>query len=192
MQYCHLNLHNLGCIPGRGESSFITSTRYRLGGSGALSLALAQLQYGIDITVNDSNFFSNSGTRGGIIIVLFTGVNKIQVTFDNCGFERSTMTFFNDVQLPKSIEYAPYPSKRDVAVSLLNSNFTNNKVLSINNSLILFSNYYSAVNSIEEVVNINIDECIFVEYKALIGSAMVIYECKSNGLDVGMQVHQGH
>ena len=105
MQYCHLNLHNLGCIPGRGESSFITSTRYRLGGSGALSLALAQLQYGIDITVNDSNFFSNSGTRGGIIIVLFTGVNKIQVTFDNCGFERSTMTFFNDVQLPKSIEY---------------------------------------------------------------------------------------
>ena len=45
---------NYRCVPGRGESRFITNTGYRLGGSGALSLVLAQLQYGIDIAVNDS------------------------------------------------------------------------------------------------------------------------------------------
>ena len=175
--------------PGRGESRFITNAGYRLGGSGGLSLVLAQLQYGMDITVNDSNFISNSGSRGGIIIILFTGMNNTHVTFDNCLFDRSGMTFFNDVRLPNGTKYTPCPSKRDVAISLLNSNFTNNEVVSgVNNSLIIFSNYYSGVNSIDEVVKVYIDGCLFMGNKALIGSALLIYERKSSGLDVGMQV----
>lgn len=80
---------------------------------------LTQLQYGIDVAVNDSNFTSNSGSRGGIIIILFTGVNNTHVTFESCLFDRSAMTFYNDVRLPNGTEYTACPSKRDVAVSLI-------------------------------------------------------------------------
>ena len=44
------------------------------------------------------------------------------------------------------------------------------------------------MNSIDEVVKVYIDGCIFMRNKALIGSALLIYERKSSGLDVGMQV----
>ena len=175
-------------ILGRGESRLITNIGYRLGGAGALSLVLAQLHYGIDIAVNDSNFIDNSGVRGGLIIALFTGVNNTHVTFDDCLFNESAVAFFNDVRLP--IEYcAPCPPKRDIAVSLLNSTFTNAMVVGgVNNSLFIFSNYYSGVSNISEVVNVYIDGCIFVRNKALIGSALLIYERKISGLAVGMQV----
>jgi hypothetical protein len=160
-----------------------------LGGSGALSLALAQLHYGLDIAVNDSNFINNFGIRGGIIIILFTGINNTHVTFDNCLFNRNAMTVINDVRLPKSIQYyVPCRPKRDVVVSLLNSNFTNNVASLYNCSLIVFSHYNSGVNSINEVVNFYIDGCIFLGNKALLGSAILIYEHKISGLDVGMQV----
>ena len=99
------------------------------------------------------------------------------------------MTVFVDVQLPKSISYVSYRPERDVAMSLLNSNFTNNIASGIYNcSLIIFSHYNSGVNSINEVVNVYIDGCVFLGNTALLGSAILIYECKISGLDVGMQV----
>ena len=74
-------------------------------------------------------------------------------------------------------------------MSLLNSNFTNNIASGIYNcSLIIFSHYNSGVNSINEVVNVYIDGCVFLGNTALLGSAILIYECKISGLDVGMQV----
>ena len=95
-------------------------------------MVLAQLHYGIDVAVNNSNFIDNSGITGGNIIILFTGVNNTRVTFDNCLFDRSAMTFVVDVLLPKGIEYfAPYPPNRDVSLSILNSNFTNNVANSV-------------------------------------------------------------
>ena len=186
---CSIVYLNLLRIPGRGESSFITNTGYRLGGSGALSLALAQLQYGMDIIVKESTFNMNNGSRGGgALISLFTGVRNTHVTFDDCQFEKSAVAFFNDIRLPQGTAYAPYPPNRDTTISLLNSNFTNNVAQGLNSTLILFSNYYSAVNSISEVVHIYIDNCSFKENRAFVGSAIIIYERKINGLDVGMQV----
>ena len=186
---CSAAYLNLLRIPGRGESSFIANTGYRLGGSGGLSVALAQLQYGVDIIVNKSTFDTNNGNRGGgTLISLFTGVCNTHVTFDSCCFEKSAVAFFNDIRLPQSIVYAPYPPNRDTTVSLLNSNFTNNKAQVLNSTLILFSNYYSAVNSISEVVHVYIDRCIFKNNRAFVGSAIIIYERKIYGLDVGMQV----
>ena len=84
--------------------------------------------------------------------------------------------------------YAPYPPNRDTAIFLLNSNFTNSIALGINSTLIIFSTYYSAVRSINEVVKVYIDGCIFKDNQAFVGSAMIIYERKIYGLDVGMQV----
>ena len=80
------------------------------------------------------------------------------------------------------------PKEPCTTVSLLNSNFTNNRAQGLNSTLILFSNYYSAVNSISEVVHIYIDRCIFNKNRAFVGSAIIIYERKIYGLDVGMQV----
>ena len=186
---CSIVYLNLLRIPGRGESSFIANTGYRLGGSGALSLALAQLQYRIDIVVKESTFNTNNGSSGGgVLISLFTGVRNTHVTFDDCQFEKSAVAFFNDIRLPQNIAHAVNLLNRDTSISLLNSNFTNNVAQGLNSTLILFSNYYSAVNSISEVVRIYIDNCSFKENRAFVGSAIIIYERKFNGLDVGMQV----
>jgi transcription initiation factor TFIID subunit 2/histone acetyltransferase MYST3 len=186
---CSVVFLNLLRRPGRGESSYITNTGYRLGGSGALSLALAQLHYGIDVIVKESTFNTNHGTRGGgALISLFTGVCNTHVIFDGCLFERSAVAFFNDIRLPQAIAYTPYPPNRNTTISILNSNFTNNVAQGLNSTLILFSNYYSAVNRISEVVHIYINKCNFKENRAFVGSAIIIYERKFNGLDVGMQV----
>ena len=120
---CSIVYLNLLHIPGRGESSFIANTGYRLGGSGALSLALAQLQYRIDIVVKASTFNTNNGSRGGgVLISLFTGVRNTHVTFDDCQFEKSAVAFFNDIRLPQNIAYAVNLLNRDTSISLLNSN----------------------------------------------------------------------
>ena len=186
---CSSNYLNILRIPGRGKSSFISNMENRLGGSGALSLGLSQLQYGVDVVVNESTFDSNNGSRGGgVLISLFTGVLNTHVTFNKCHFEKSAVAFFNDVCLPRSIAYDPYPPNRNTTISLLNSNFTNSIALGINSTLIIFSNYYSAVRSLSEVVMVYIDGCIFKSNQAFVGSAMIIYERKIYGLDVGMQV----
>ena len=65
-----------------------------MGGSGGLSLVLVQLQYGVDIVVNESTFNTNDGSRGGgALISLFTGVRNTHVTFDKCHFEKSAVAF---------------------------------------------------------------------------------------------------
>ena len=55
-------------LPGRGESRFLRNSGYRLGGSGALTLTLAQLQYGIDVHVTSSSFHNDSATYGGAFV----------------------------------------------------------------------------------------------------------------------------
>ena len=180
---------NLFRLPGRGETRLLTNTGYRLGGSGAFTLTLAQLQYGMDIAVNESTFDTNFGARGGgALISMFTGVRKTHVMFDDCCFERSAVVFFNDVRLPQSMEYPPYPPNRDTVISFLDSSFTNNRAQGLNSTLVMYSSYYSGVSSINEVVKVYIDKCIFKENQAFVGSAIIIYEYKSNGLGVGMQV----
>ena len=44
------------------------------------------------------------------------------------------------------------------------------------------------MNSIDEVVKVYIDGCLFMGNKALIGSSLLIYERKSSGLDIGIEV----
>ena len=183
---CSLVYLNLLRSPGRGESRFVTSVGYRIGGSGALALALAQLQYGIDINVTSSSFFNNSATfGGGYLISLFAGVHDTHVTFNDCWFNASATAIYSDVRQPAHIRY-PSPGQ-GTAISMLNSNFTNSQILTTG-SLFIYSNYYTAVGNNDEVVKIFIEGCLFARNRAFIGSAIVIYEYKINGFAVGMQV----
>ena len=54
-------------------------------------------------------------------------------------------------------------------------------------TLTIWSHYNSGVH-INEMVNVYINMCIFTGNKAVLGSALLIYERKTSGLDVGMQV----
>ena len=183
---CSLVYLNLLRSPGRGESRFVTNVGYRIGGSGAFALALAQLQYGINVTVTSSSFFNNSATfGGGYLITLFAGVHDTHVTFNDCWFNASATAIYSDVRQPAHIRY-PSPG-RGTAISMLNSNFTNSLILTTG-SLFIYSNYYTAVGNNDEVVKIYIERCLFTRNHAFIGSAIVIYEYKLNGFAVGMQV----
>ncbi len=185
---CSLVYLNLLRSPGRGESRFVTDAGYRLGGSGAFASVLAQRQYGIDLTVTSSFFYNNSAIfGGGFLISLFSGVCDTHVTFNDCWFNASAVAIYSDVRQPASIGYDPSSPSRDTAISMLNSNFTNSNILNTG-SLFIYSNYYTAVDNIDEVVKFYIDGCVFAENRGFIGSAIVIYEFKINGFAVGIQV----
>ena len=185
---CSLVYLNLLRSPGRGESRFVTDAGYRLGGSGAFALALAQRQYGVNLNATSSFFYNNSATfGGGFLITLFAGVHDTHVTFNNCQFNASTVSIYSDVRQPASIGYDPSLPFQNTAISMLNSNFTNSTILNTG-SMFIYSNYYTAVGNNDEVVKFYIEGCVFAENLAFIGSAIVIYEFKINGFAVGIQV----
>ena len=175
--------------PGKGESRFVTNVGYRLGGSGALLLVLAQLDYGVDISTRSSSFYSNFATfASGSLIAMFTGIRNTHVVFDDCWFDRNNLVFLNDVRLPQNVEYNPYLRDQDVSFSLLNCNLTNNGALIPTTTLLIYSNYYSPVSDITDVVNVYIDNCLFMGNQGFVGSAMTVYEYKINGFGVGIQI----
>ena len=113
------NFNSLRSI-GRGDSRFLRNAGYRLGGSGAFTLTLAQYQYGIDVNVISSSFRNNSATfGGGFATTLFAGVHNTHVTLDDCIFYGSSMLISNDVRLPANFQYRPYSSSRDTTISIL-------------------------------------------------------------------------
>ena len=177
-------------FPNRGESRFLRNGGYRLGGSGALTLTLAQLQYGIDVNVTSSSFHNNSATfGGGFVTALFAGVHSTHITLDDCLLNSSSTYILNDVRPPTNFYYRPYLSGRDTTVSILNSIFINNQILTANSGgLLIYSNHYAAVGNINEVVSIYIEGCLFTRNRAFAGSAIHIYEHKINGFAVGIQV----
>ena len=94
----------------------------------------------------------------------------------------------NDVRLPQNVEYNPYLRDQDVSFSLLNCNLTNNGALIPTTTLLIYSNYYSPVSDITDVVNVYIDNCLFMGNQGFVGSAMTVYEYKINGFGVGIQI----
>ena len=177
-------------LQGMGDSRYLRNAGYRLGGSGALTLTFAQLEYGIFVNVTASSFLNNSATfGGGFVSALFAGVHNTHITLDSCLFNGSSALISNDIRLPGKFQYQSYPSGRDTTISILNSVFTDNQLLSDSSgSLYINSNHYTAVESIDEVVNIYIERCLFTRNRALAGSAIAIYEHKINGFAVGIQV----
>lgn len=185
---CSLVYLNLYRSPGRGESRFVTDIGYRVGGSAALALVLAQLQYGINIRTTSSLFHNNTATANAeYLIALFTGIQDTHVTIDNCTFEESSISFFNDLPLPLSIKYDPYHPNRDTSISFLNSKFINNRNTS-RQTVLIYSNYYSAVRDIGQVVKVFFDKCFFSRNRAYVGAAILIYEFKLSGFNIGIQV----
>jgi hypothetical protein len=186
---CSLAYLNLLRSPSNGESSLVASTGYALGGSGALGLALAQLEYGVTVNIASSRFYDNTATFGsGSTITTFVGTDDIHVVFDDCAFDKSAIAFFNDARQPENVTNTnPGSFSRNVTFSVLNSNFTNSVEIFAGSTLLIYSNYFSEIIS-KSVLNVFIDRCIFRENRATVGSAMAIYENKINGFSLGMQV----
>ena len=128
------------------------SVEYRLGGSGAFALALAQHQYGMNLNVTSSLFYNNSAIYGGgFLVILFAEVHDTHIALNDCWFNESTVVIFSDVRQPASVGYNPSSPGQDTAISMLNSNFTNSQILNTG-SLFIYSNYYTAVVNNDEVV----------------------------------------
>ena len=186
---CSLAYLNLLRSPSSGESSLVASKGGILGGSGALALTLAQLEYGVTVNIASSTFYDNTATFGsGATIAMFVGTNNTHVVFDDCAFDKSAIAFFNDVRQPENATVTnPSSFNRNITFSLLNSNFTNSVEIFAGSTLLIYSNYLSDIIS-NSVLNVSIDGCIFSENSATVGSAMAIYEHKTNGFSLGMQV----
>ena len=188
---CSLTYLSLLRSPGRGESSLVASAGHTLGGSGALTLALGQLQFGITIRTTSSHFYNNSATFGsGSTIALFKGVRNSHVVFNNCSFNESAVVFFNDVrrqEVQNSMTGdANVDSNRNVTFSVLSSNFSNTIDVIAGSTLLVYSNYYSGVDG--GGINVYVDNCLFENNRATVGSAVAIYEHKIDGFGAGMQV----
>ena len=186
---CSLVYLSLLRSPGSGESKLVTNRGYTLGGSGALTLALTQLEYGITVHVVSSVFHDNSATFGsGSTVAMFTGINKTHVVFNDCVFDTSSVTFFNDVRQPDDVTSSnpSPPFERYITFSLQNSNFTNAVEVYAGSPLLIYSNYYSEI--VTNSINVIVDNCIFSENRATVGSAMAVYEYKINGFNGGMQI----
>ena len=185
---CSLVYLNYLRSPGSGESSLVTNTGYILGGSGALTLALAQQEYGVTASIASSIFYDNTATFGsGSVIAMFMGTNNTHVVFDDCTFDKSAIAFFNDVRQPDSATIANSNSfNRNVSFSVLNSNFTNAVEIFSGSTLLIYSNYFSEI--VSHGINVFVDGCIFSENRATVGSAMALFENKINGFSLGMQV----
>ena len=187
---CSLIYLNLYRSPGQGESRFVTDIGYRLGGSAGFGLTLAQLGYGMDITTTSSTFNDNSGRiGGGHLIVMFTGVKNTHVIVDNCLFNRSKVLFINEVKFPESTEFNNIDAlNRDITVSFVNSRFANNGVESSGTTCTIYSNYFFPPNDVNEVVKVYFDQCHFKYNRAYVGAAILIYEYKISGFNIGIQV----
>ena len=185
---CSLVYLNLLRSPGSGQSSLLTTRGYILGGSGALSFALAQLEYGVTVSIASSVFYDNIATFGsGSTIAMFMGTNNTHVVFDDCTFDKSAIAFFNDVRQPDNATITnPNSFNRNITFSVLNCNFTNAVEIFAGSTLLIYSNYFSEI--VSNSVKVFVDRCIFSENRATVGSAMAIYESKINGFSLGMQV----
>ena len=185
---CSFAYLNLLRSPGSGESSLVTSIGYILGGSGALALALAQLEYGVTVNIASSLFYNNTATfGGGSTITMFVGTNSTHVVFDDSTFDKSAIAFFNDVRQPENATITnPNSFNRNNTFSVLNSNFTKSVEFFAGSTLLVYSNYFSEV--VSNSIRIFIDSCTFSENRATVGSAMAIYENKINSFSPGMQV----
>ena len=187
---CSLIFLNQQRSPGFGDSLFIESIGYRLGGSAGLALVLAQLDYGIDVNISSSVFNKNTATAGGASnIAMFMGVRNTHVVFEDCLFlrNRGAVVFFNDLRGSLSEGTENSGLDRNASLSVLRTNFSSNQA-TVGSAMFVHSNYYSAINNKNEAVKVFIDACSFVENSAVIGSAVVIYEYKINGFAVGMQI----
>ena len=184
---CSLAYLNLLRSPGRGESSLLTSTGYTLGGSGALAIVMAQLDYGVNLTTISSTFSQSSASFGsGSTVAFFTGIRNTHVVFDRCKFDESAIVFFNDVRQPMNNVQPNNVFRRNVVFSVLNSNFTDTTEVTAGSTLLIYSNYYTSV--VNYSINVYVDKCRFLRNRATVGSAITIYEYKINGFGEGIQV----
>ena len=186
-----------------GFSEALQEVGYAIGGAGGLGLMLAQLHYGMEITTTSALIQGNSAVVGsGVHIGIFSGVRDSRIMFSYCtfimnGFPSDVLitrdqvsaaggglAIFNDLIRPKGIESINSFRNRNVVVNISNSNFTENRVQAGAGAYI----YSVFASPIREILFLDFNNCVFKGNMAYIGSAIYIFETKTNGVFPGMQV----
>ena len=186
------------------NSQFLRESGFRIGGGGGLSLHLAQLDFGVNITIRESFFTNNSALFGSAAqITLFSGVKNSVVTFEDSTFESngvlepfSTATLravgsggiaiFNDIQLPFDV-VPNLELNRNFYVNIRNSIFSRNRS-PFGAGMFIFSAHTSPLRDTTDAVQFLIANTTFIQNEANSGSAMMITETKSSGMADGIQV----
>ena len=184
------------------DSRFLNDLGFGIGGGGGLSLHLAQLDFGINITMSGSNFTNNIALFGSSAqISLFSGVQHSAITMNDCLFDSNGLSDTSRVMGPGGIAvindvFPPldrrnvipnFEINRDVYVNIVNSIFSRNKA-QIGAGVFIYSTHYSPLRDRTDVVQFLIADTTFMQNEAISGSALTVIEEKSSGQDDGIQV----
>ena len=131
-----------------GQSATANQIGYVAGSAAAIGIALAQLQYSVDIDIESTNFTNNSGLFGaGVYVGIFEGVDRSNITFMDCEFTNNGYSNYTEAPLGLHSEsaglqiydslYFPNETLRNLCLSglsefpvyvhVINSKFSNNK-----------------------------------------------------------------
>ena len=70
-----------------GTSRYLDDLGYRIGGGGGMTVILAQLRYGVNVTVNSTYFRNNSALLGSSVrTVLYQGLQDTHLFIDSAHF----------------------------------------------------------------------------------------------------------
>ncbi len=195
---------------GYKDSEAYQEIGYTIGGGGGLTVMLAQLGYGVDVTVSNTDMVNNIARFGsGAAIVVFAGVTNSHVLFKgNCtyisnGF--SSLDFFTavtngtyasgggalavflDATLPNLAQQTS-PQQRNVSVQVVDGIFTENAAY-VGGAVIVYSFFTSTANRPEDALQLRFTQCVFFKNAATLGTSIWVDELKSSArFQIGLQV----
>ena len=170
---------------------------YFISGGGGLTVVLAQLNFGVRIGVETSSFRQNQAKAGGAVhIGMFSAVTQCSVDFNNCVFEQNNGILrppyiggavFACIELgrPNGTFNYPTAAERNISLRFIDSNFTQNSAY-VAGAIYVYSIYTNTLSS--NILNIQIQRCVFEENKALAASGLFIGERKFGGFNNGVVV----
>ena len=185
------------------EPEYYRNLGYRIGGGGGLTLMMAQLNYGIQVTTQDTMFVQNEANVGsGAHVAMFSGTKNTAIEFMNCDFlsngvspeSPSLIQFRGGAGLAVITDFGGPLIERarssnianilNTSIRIENSRFSNNSS-PIGAGLFYYSLYKS---DIKDAVHIFIQNSTFQGNTASAGSAMLVSELKYHAAYVGTQV----
>uniref|UniRef100_A0A1X7V0Y5 Uncharacterized protein n=1 Tax=Amphimedon queenslandica TaxID=400682 RepID=A0A1X7V0Y5_AMPQE len=170
---------------------------FTYGGGGGLGLVLSQINYSVNIIVEETSFERNVGPLGALQIEQHQGSHGSNVIFESCLFddngfmeESSIDLSFHYVGAASMILNVPrdYKIITDIA-SIRRNSFQFKSTQFLNNRADVSGGIYMvALNSPVAENELISDDCTFRNNKAGLSSAFYAFEYKFNGLEPGTNV----
>ena len=196
---CNFNVNNYFDI---SETEYFRNLGYRIGGGGGLTLMMAQLKFGIQITTKDTMFLQNRAFIGsGAHVAIFSGAKNTALEFINCNFSSNGGPL--EVELLQTIGGAGLGVVTDFGGPLIEQKRSSNVANILNTSIRIENSnflenispngagifYYSLYKSdVKDTVYVSIQNSIFHKNVAYAGSAIFASELKYNAAYLGTQL----